>query len=367
MKKLPLVLTSLTLGQNAACGIAEGGVGYCWGDNAHGTNGDGTDGFSAPNPRVIAGGQQWKMLASGASQVCGLNLSGEAFCWGEALKGRLGTGVDDGSTVATPQRVLGGRTFEQISAGEGGTCALTAAGDAFCWGGPHPGNGTVSYPTQPTAVSGGLKFKRIAVGQETTCAITLAGEGYCWGRNDRGQVGDGTKVERLVPTRVGGGFTFSRLVSGGCFNKPMTCGLTTAGKVHCWGYNNHGILGAPETTATPIAVAPALTFNTLSISAPNLLEPLSCAHLCGVTADGAGHCLGNGWKGVLGNDAQQSQAAPVAVSGGQLFERIEAGEGATCGLNRAGQVFCWGDKDRIGGGGEANRGGDAWAPVPVNR
>ncbi|MGK7311521.1 MAG: hypothetical protein ACN0LA_04720 [Candidatus Longimicrobiales bacterium M2_2A_002] len=39
-------------------------------------------------------------------------------------------------------------------------------------------------------------------GESNTCGVSSAGEAYCWGFNDRGQVGDGTYLNRDTPTLV---------------------------------------------------------------------------------------------------------------------------------------------------------------------
>ena len=38
-----------------------------------------------------------------------------------------------------------------------------------------------------------------------TCAIRTDNSLWCWGSNERGQVGDGTTTDRLVPTAIGQG------------------------------------------------------------------------------------------------------------------------------------------------------------------
>ncbi|MGQ0642048.1 MAG: RCC1 domain-containing protein [Gemmatimonadaceae bacterium] len=72
-----------------------------------------------------------------------------------------------------------------------------------------------------------------------TCGRTSTGAAYCWGDNRWGQLGDGTTVDRLVPTLVVGGLDFAELDTGGVH----TCGRTTAGVVYCWGSNTEGELG----------------------------------------------------------------------------------------------------------------------------
>jgi alpha-tubulin suppressor-like RCC1 family protein len=54
---------------------------------------------------------------------------------------------------------------------------------------------------QPTLVTG-TYFFAVSAGYEHTCAITAADEAYCWGANDRGQLGDGTFLDRSRPAAV---------------------------------------------------------------------------------------------------------------------------------------------------------------------
>ena len=44
----------------------------------------------------------------------------------------------------------------------------------------------------------------MSAGWAHTCGKTAAGVLYCWGLNASGQLGDGTQVDRLTPTRVAG-------------------------------------------------------------------------------------------------------------------------------------------------------------------
>jgi hypothetical protein len=41
-----------------------------------------------------------------------------------------------------------------------------------------------------------------------SCGLTVQGRACCWGANGAGQLGDGTTVDRRVPTPVAGGLIF---------------------------------------------------------------------------------------------------------------------------------------------------------------
>jgi alpha-tubulin suppressor-like RCC1 family protein len=93
---------------------------------------------------------------------------------------------------------------------------------------------------------------RITAGSVHSCALTAAGEAYCWGRNTYGQVGDGTRTDRSAPVRVQARERFVALRASGSH----TCGTTASHRNVCWGYNIDGQLGDGTRThrARPVPV-----------------------------------------------------------------------------------------------------------------
>jgi len=86
----------------------------------------------------------------------------------------------------------------------GHTCGITAAG-AYCWGWNlkgQLGDGTTIQRSTPVPVAGGMSFTSVGAGGFHSCGLTAAGAAYCWGGNSRGQLGDGTTDDRPTPTRV---------------------------------------------------------------------------------------------------------------------------------------------------------------------
>lgn len=209
-----------------ACGIATTGQTFCWGDNRVGQLGNGTaDSLPRRIPTLVAGGHAFTQLALSAKHSCGITADGAAFCWGNNQFGQLG----DGTTVDRhePVRVTGNIPFAQIVTGSGfaglasafppplrtqggaaHTCALTAAGGAFCWGwngNGQLGDGSVTDRSAPTAVSGGLAFDVIGAAGTYTCGMR-GNEVWCWGSNVAGQLGNGTQAAQPAPVRVGAPF-----------------------------------------------------------------------------------------------------------------------------------------------------------------
>jgi len=301
-------------GRFHSCGVTTDDVAYCWGTNAFGQLGDGTENDS-PQPVPVAGGLRFREVIAGLLHSCGVTTDNVAYCWGHNQAGELGNGSIN--TELRPVRVARGLAFRQLSGGEQLTCGLTTQGAAYCWGentvgqlgigtadGPEScftGDNSVPCSTKPARVIRGLRFSRISVGNAHVCGVTTDELAYCWGWNSGGQLGQRTKGESEFclgeltcstrPVRVTGRLSFAAVDAG----TAHSCGLTTAGEAYCWGVNDDGELGT---------------------GSPSDLERCPIAR----------HC----------------SPRPLAVLGGFTFRSLEAGGGHSCAATVAGVAYCWG-------------------------
>src|SRR2546426_8398185 len=119
-------------------------------------------------------------VSAGEEFTCGLAQEGRAYCWGSNEVGQLGDGSKMGELVNRPYAapVAGGHAFAAISAGDVHVCALTADGQAFCWG--YDVNGALGGPgkrsTVPSAVVTDLRFVAVVAGPQRTCGLTRRSE-----------------------------------------------------------------------------------------------------------------------------------------------------------------------------------------------
>jgi len=240
-----LSFTEVSIGHRRLCGIAGPGTPYCWGWNDVGQMGIGVaDSNAHPAPEQVMGGLTVSALAAGSRHACAI-AAGLAYCWGDNRYGELGRGSID--TVftphATPDTVVGGRTFVTLSAGTYHTCGVGSDSSAYCWGVNDVGelgNGASSVPIgSPVAVTGGIKFRTVTAGTDHTCGIATDSVAYCWGGNSGGQLGDGTIIPHATPIPVSGGLKFTVVAA----SRSFTCGVTTSGAAYCWGGNGQGRLG----------------------------------------------------------------------------------------------------------------------------
>jgi alpha-tubulin suppressor-like RCC1 family protein len=252
-------------------------------------------------------------------------------------------------------------------------CRVTSDGRTLCWGRADAGQlGIGVTPLRSTTVevaSGAARFTSVAAGGLHTCALTADGEAWCWGQNDAGQAGLPAAITRACGEPIHGWqcvpsphalettLRFSALVAGGS----NTCGFGRDGVIYCWGSNGVGQLGpaTAETcdgapcSRTPVALPTEPRLRSLALG--------SAAHICGLTADGTAYCWGSNSGGQLGlGDAGGIHDAPEPVTGGLKFKAIAVGGEHTCALDAAGAAWCWG-RDIL----PAGEGGASFSAVPV--
>jgi hypothetical protein len=114
------------------------------------------------------------------------------------------------------------------------------------------GSGQLGHPNLSTAVVGpypgyveGLTGTVVAIagGGLHTLAVLGDGAAWAWGSNGVGQLGDGTTIDRALPTKVAGIGPVTAVAAG----MAHTVALLRDGTVATWGWNVLGLLGDATT------------------------------------------------------------------------------------------------------------------------
>ena len=105
--------------------------------------------------------------------------------------------------------MAGHRRFRTVNAGNAQSCGVTFARKAFCWGvdafGALGDGMTDTFHPSPVLVGNGLALIEVRAGiSPHSCGLAPDGRAYCWGYNVDGQLGDGTRIDRLIPVAVAG-------------------------------------------------------------------------------------------------------------------------------------------------------------------
>lgn len=354
-----LSFQSFDLGALHSCALTFSGDAYCWGANGLSQLGVG-DVDERFVPSRVVGGVTFDQISAGGTFTCGVAAGGaaggQAFCWGSNQQGQLGQGL---LTFSEPIPVsISTPLFTTVSAGGVHACGLAVGGQAWCWGTPtggRLGNGD-SGPTPksaPDSVLGGLTFTSISAGSDHTCGLTANLEAYCWGIGTDSQLGNGTRDNRSEPTLVSGNLLFEAIDAGGTH----TCGVVLDGEVYCWGLGVNGQLGVPGVgrTDVPLLVSGGLFFQSISVGG---------SHTCAISGSEA-YCWGVNDAGQLGDGTTGDRDVPTLVAGNIDFQAISAGGApfttASCGLSTDLIIFCWG----FGGNGQLGDGVGNLSRTPV--
>jgi alpha-tubulin suppressor-like RCC1 family protein len=280
-------------------------------------------------------------IEAGTFSSCAITANGQAFCWGMNMFSQLGTGDTDPRIV--PAKVNSGLLFKKISIAKGGgshSCGITTDGAAYCWGnrsGGRLGDGVkVEYPeysAAPVLVAGGRQYLDISAGGDHVCAVATDGTAYCWGYNAGGQLGTGDNAQSLIPVPVAGGHKFKSISA----NILSTCAIATTGAAYCWGSNISPGNGTEKGGNAPALVDGGLQFDSISVG---------MWFVCGVTSGGDGYCWGDNGVGNLGNGSLDRAAGlvtkPVKVVGDLKWKAITAAVSLACGVTVDGIGYCWG-------------------------
>jgi alpha-tubulin suppressor-like RCC1 family protein/sortase (surface protein transpeptidase) len=201
---------------------------------------------------------------------------------------------------------------------------------------PPGTNALASEPSAPSAIGDSIIGQSLSVGFDHTCGVTTEGRIHCWGEDSHGQLAVPSPNTNFIQ------------VSAGVF---YTCGLKSDGTVVCWGDSASGKTTVPAyADFTQVSAGESHTCGRRSDSSIECWGSSAAGkttvpadntnfthvsagwtHTCGRKIDGSLVCWGDNFYG--------QTTLPSPNSG---FAQVSAGSRYTCGLKTDGSVICWG-------------------------
>ncbi|MFO0601560.1 MAG: hypothetical protein U0324_00230 [Polyangiales bacterium] len=290
-------------------------------------------------------------LFLGARHTCAGPMGGPAWCWGDNANGQVG---DETTAPRSRPTLIAGVTWQsQVAAGGSSSCALVDTPSLFtprCWGANDAGqlgDGTMMERRLPTATMlprGSfirLGWSHGCLKRDSDLAVV------CWGANTFGQLGNSTRTASLAAVPVMGAESAPLNLTVGSFH---SCLSQTTGAAWCWGHNGFGQLGdgtnadrAVATRVLRIADVNRIAAGGASVAAAG---GENAAHTCAALGDDTVQCWGSNGFGQLGDGTTTSSNIAVPARVTFAISDVAAGGWHTCAIARAdGRVFCWGRND----------------------
>jgi hypothetical protein len=228
-------IAQLSVGSAHVCAVTTSHAVVCWGDNATGELGVGTDGLyvgeSLSRPHVVGGLPEVKAVAAGKLHTCALDLAGHVYCWGSAggdLKesegGAVGSIELHGKRLGTPVQMPLGTEANVIALSHTTDAACAASVDGVrCW------RTFQAIPikrprTLPAAmqVEHALVFgvSAMAMSHGKVCAVAGA-KLWCWGHADAPSPAIWANGDAFTPAHIAMGEQYA-------------CATSASGDVRCW-------------------------------------------------------------------------------------------------------------------------------------
>lgn len=350
---LPGPAVELSLGQRHTCATLQSGKVFCWGDNEDGKLGDGTTAQSnAPKEPVLVNvtGGIGKVIATYDSTFV-LGGAGAVFATGTNNYGELGLGNDEGAFVPTVAPLFTGAT--SVASGRNFSCALFS-GTVRCVGRNRTGelgDGTKTDKVLAVVDAQGLTdATELVAGEGFACAKRSGGEIRCWGSNDSGELGIGFSRTQATPFPLSA--SYAHMAAG----NSVGCGITAAGALRCAGYDSGG-LGTG--TATYVTLPTPATVSGLStgVTAVTVGQDFACA-----LHSGAAKCWGQNGGGQLGTGGNTASLSPAQVTGldANVTDIAAGRQGFACAV-QSGAAKCWG----LNSQGQLGNGSNATSSTPV--
>ncbi|MFH1231345.1 MAG: hypothetical protein V1709_07610 [Planctomycetota bacterium] len=355
--------------------IKNNGTLWGWGSNNRGQLGDGTSNLTLYTPNQILPGTTWSAVAASPDSLYGYTVAiksdGTLWACGSNNLGQIGDGTLTDRNP--PVKIGNANNWTAVAVGEGHTLALSTTGTAttlWAWGNNYSGqlgDGTGVDRKVPTKIGTSTNWVAIAAGSYHSVALKSDGTLWAWGNNTSGELGDGTYTVRASPTKIGTGTNWTKIAGGDSHTLAIST-TGTASTLWAWGRNTDGQLGDGTTVGKIVPTKIGTATNWLKVAA----GPGSYTggpHSAGIRTDGSLWTWGNNDDGKLGDGTETNRSTPTRIGTGTNWAEVSCGIYHTIGRKTDGTLWGWGSSIN----GELGTGNDVYAligsltPIQIGR
>lgn len=318
---------------SCAVAIKTDGTLWAWGNNANGTLGDGTT-VNKSSPIQIGTLTTWSKVYLKALSVIALKNDGTVWVWGLNSSGQLG--LNDTTNRSSPVQIGLLNNYTDVKIGE--TLSIFTSSDGYNWSsGPAAVIGQVgatNFSTPQVVDLGTRKYASVAGLSTAMVAVSNDKKLWGWGANNVGQVGDGTTIERSLPTQVGTLTNWKSVYANGA---STASAIKTNGSLWTWGSNSNGELGNNTWgTANQVLRIPTqftnLQYSDVSYGTGGLY-----------VSGGALYACGNNLNYQLGDGTTVWKSSPVQIGTQTNWSKVSAGKDFSLAIKTDGTLWAWGN------------------------
>ncbi|KAL9651536.1 hypothetical protein ABK040_001482 [Willaertia magna] len=353
--------TTTSRGNSVAINVQGKSVKYVSGSESHtlivtsdntiyacgkGTDGQLGNGFfsDSKNPVVVNNalfnGKAIKKVVAAELFSLVLTEDNKLYSFGANTFGQLGDGtlLSKANPVEVNLKKLGGASICDVSAKIDMVMVVTCDGKVYTFGDSTGGKNAITSKIVSNTFDKSIKF---ASASDHVIYTGNDGKLYGYGRNDKGQLGDGSTLNRDLPVEISSmnGINITQIATG----DSHTLILTSEGIVYSFGNNNVGQLGLGSTSSVNLPTQ----INMAALDTPIVTQIAAGSfHSLVLTSTGKLYSFGKNDKGQLGTGDLQDKTNPHPVDlsqlGGRTIISIYAGDTHSSFLTSDGTVFMFG-------------------------
>ena len=348
------VIVSISSGGDFSLALSSIGRLFAWGRNNHGQLGDGTS-IDQLKPKditrqfTLSNDEKIVSISTGYSHAAILTDAGRIYTWGLNTFGQLGDGtvVSKNAPIDISSKFIltAGETLNHLFLGGDYSAVITSSNRVLIFGRNNYGqlgDGTIINRNIPTDISSrftlatGETIVTLSMGGDHISALSSLGNVFLWGRNNYGQLGDGTNANKNKPTNIR---NILSLQSGELIQSIELGGnhssvVTSLGRLLMWGWNAYGQLG-DSTIANKNRPTDITTRFALSVGEKVIISSLGDGHSIAKTSLGRILTWGQNTSGQLGDDTIIQRNTPVDITSAFDFDALTQVELLSLGANHA--------------------------------